>query len=103
MLVRYKGGRSTNKVGFERKNYIFNQANNFICDVPDRLASILLIGGQFTATDQKPAVIEEKPVEVKEEVKENINPLECEQCGFVAKSEFGLHVHKQKHLREAKQ
>ena len=37
--------------------------------------------------------VEEEP---KEKIKEEVN-LKCDVCGFVAKSEFGLTVHKRKH------
>lgn len=38
-----------------------------------------------------------KAEEVKEEGKKEATNLKCDVCGFVAKSEFGLTVHKRKH------
>lgn len=98
MFLKYIGGRSTNKVSFQRKLYVFNLVNGYICDVPDKLARLLVPNGNFIPTDTKPEVKTE-PIVV--EIKENINPLQCE-CGFVAKSEFGLLVHKKRHSREGK-
>ena len=105
MLLKYTGGRSTNKVSFQRKLYIFNQVSGYICDVPDRLARLLIPNGSFIPVDNQPVkTIEKKEVESDggSSKQENINPLQCNVCGFVAKSEFGLLVHKKRHSREEK-
>ena len=94
--IKYIGGRTFKKVVFARKSYIFKKETNYVCNIPQEIADWLFINaiGEFTniALAETP---QEKPKEV--------NSLQCEVCGFIGKSEWGVLVHKgSKHKKEEK-
>jgi len=91
--LKFVGGRPSANEVWDRKRYSFNEKNDFICDVPQKLANWLMqyAQGQYQVV---PTKIKEVIVEV-----EKKPDLKCE-CGFVAKSEFGLQTHKRSHKKE---
>lgn len=45
--IKYVGKRKQTKKNWTRKSYIFNESNDFTLDVPDKLASELLLTGNY--------------------------------------------------------
>ncbi len=87
MRVVYKGGRTWYEVVLNRKSYIFTKENNRTLDISDQAVINYIFSlpnrGEFSV------LVEEKPQEK--------NPLICEVCGFIGKSDFGILAHKRKH------
>lgn len=71
------------KASFQRKSYVWRKETSFTCDIPQGLAKQLLQTGQF------------EPVNMV--IVKDGQDLKCGVCGFEAKSDFGLMVHKKKH------
>lgn len=91
--LRYKGGRSQATPQWNRKKHVFNKGTGYECDVPQGLSILLVQTGEYVPVDMT-----DKVVEVVLMNKKHI----CEQCGFEARSEHGLNIHKGKHKREGK-
>ena len=91
--LHYKGSRSLTKQYFNRQAYVFKKENNFTVDVPSDFAKILLQAGEYEpVTVIKETIIEREPEK----------DLVCKVCGFMAKSEQGLLVHRSKHTKKEK-
>jgi hypothetical protein len=97
ITLRYNGGRSLVKSYYNRKQYVFSKANDFIAEVPIELAKRLLMTRQYLPV-AKSAPQESKFDGVGNMVNLNDN-LTCDICGFKAKSVQGLLVHQGKHKR----
>ena len=100
ILLKYVGSRSFTKVMYQRLPYIFKKDNDFSCEVPQDLVDWLAqnAGGQYRVVPTKTVIKEViKEVEVEKKLM-----LECDKCGFIAKTEQGLAVHKKKHERKGK-
>src|SRR3990167_5869436 len=94
--LKYVGGRPNSKELWNRKRYIFSKDNDFTCEVPRELEQWLAQNarGQYQVQQSKTIikeVIKEVPVE---------KSLKCDKCGFTAKTEQGLLVHKAKHSKK---
>ena len=90
ILLEYTGGRPSSNEVWNRKRYVFNKENNFMCDVPRELEQWLAQNaqGQYQVVATKTIikeVIKEVPVE---------RSLKCGICDFIAKTEHGLVIHK---------
>lgn len=94
--IKYIGGRSTYEVSLNRKAYYFTKENGRVTDIQDKNIINYIFGLPNRAEFE--VVMPEK--EIQEKLIEKNNPLECEICGFIAKSEFGISVHKRKHLKQ---
>lgn len=94
--LKYVGSRSFNKVMYQRKPYIFKRDDDFTCECPQKLVEWLAQNapGQYQVNSTK-TVIKEILVEKKK-------TLICDECGFTAKSDYGLLVHSRKHQKEGK-
>jgi len=89
--LKYTAGRTMVKIPYNRKPFIFKKETGYIAEVPLGLANLLLPTGQFTAVSEKP-----------KEIPKPVDKTLCEICGFKAKSEYGILVHKRKHKKEEK-
>ena len=97
--IKYVGGRPNSKEVWNRKSYVFNESNDFTCEVPRELEQWLAhyAVGQYQVQQTK-TVIKEVIKEV-----EKKPSLKCDKCDFVGKTEHGLIIHKSsRHKKEGK-
>ncbi len=73
--IKYVGGRKQVKANWTRKSYIFNEANGFTLDIPDKLVRELLTTGNYMPVKEVQIIEDVKdPIEeiLENDVKDNV-------------------------------
>ncbi len=97
--LRYTGGKSVNKLYFNRVRYVFNKDNNFTTDVPMGMWRLIKQTNRYFPMIVEKAEAVAETVEIpKEKPKDETI---CEVCGFKAKTRSGLLAHKRIKHKEA--
>lgn len=101
IAIKYVAGRPIGKLYYNRERFVFNQKNNFTCEVPLAVWESIKQSNEFI-----PAVVEinssenitfsdAKKVDNTDTKNDLTEELTCE-CGFVAKTVNGLNTHRVK-------
>lgn len=105
--LKYVGGKTHSSEPWNRKKFVFKKENDYICEIPHQLAKELCSdrgAGQYipVRTVIEKAISFDGTSDVVDLKNKEKNPLLCDKCDFVSKSDYGLLIHKRKHFKKEK-